>query len=78
MRLFVIDDYKARGVFHPKGVVLDVPPDVAAFFMADAPGCFSLKDPAETRSVSANTVSIETAAIAGSPADKMVRRGRTK
>jgi hypothetical protein len=71
MRLYVIDDYRSRDVFYPKGVVLEVPAETAVFLMADAPGCFSLSAP----SVSIETVTEE---ISAPPADKMIRRSKTK
>lgn len=78
MRLYVIDDYKCRDVHHPTGAVLEVSPETAAFLMADAPGCFSIFPRGET-------VSIETAIhndLLGkdyrAPADKMLRKARTK
>lgn len=74
MRLFVVADYRARQVYHPKGAVLEVPADVAAFLMADAPGCFSTKDPSANPAVSVETVK----EIAGAPKDKMMRKQRTK
>jgi hypothetical protein len=70
MRLFVVADYRARDVFHPKGTVLDVPASVANFYLMDAPGCFSLTDP----SVSTETLK----SVDSAPADKMLRRGKTK
>ena len=66
MRLFVVADYACREVHHPKGAVLEVPGDVAAWLMADAPGCFSLTPPVEEKE------------IAAPPADKMLRKARSK
>jgi hypothetical protein len=78
MRVYVIDDYRSRDVFHPKGTILEVPPEVATWLMVDAPGCFSLFPRGDR-------VSIETAVhndLLGkdyrAPADKMVRKGRVK
>lgn len=70
MRLYVIDDYRCRGVHHPKGAVLEVSREDAAFLMVDAPGCFALEPPSPAM---VDTVSIETP-----PADRMMRRSKTK
>ena len=65
----MIDEYRCRSVHHPKGVVLEVSQADAVFLMADAPGCFSLSDP---------SVSVETVKDIQAPADKMLRKGKTK
>jgi hypothetical protein len=65
MRLYVIEDYRSRDIFHPKGAVLEVSLGEAVFLTADAPGCFSPQAPRDKE-------------IDSPPADKMMRKGKAK
>lgn len=61
MRLYVISDYRNRGVHYEPGQILEVSPAEYAHLLVDAPGCFSVSAPK---------------GLDKPPADKMIKRGK--
>ena len=74
VKLNVVQPYRNREVSYPAGQVIEVSTELAAWLMADAPGCFE----PEVKPKAVEAPPVNKKAVELPPVDKMVRAPRVK